>query len=204
MTSAMTFAEFDLSVFGVSKERSLAPALDLPSRLRQGDVQAVAEAYDKFASSVRAFAKRLIGDAEAAEDLVHDVFVTLPSAVRNFRGESSFKTFLISIAVNHARHHLRAAARRRAAMQRYAEQPEASGDDPEYLLRRRQLAELLSTAMDELPIDQRVAFVLCDVEERPSPEVAAIVGVSEATVRTRLFHARRKLRQRLEQIGVTR
>ena len=204
MTSAMTFAEFDLSVFGVSKERSLAPALDLPSRLRQGDVQAVAEAYDKFASSVRAFAKRLIGDAEAAEDLVHDVFVTLPSAVRNFRGESSFKTFLISIAVNHARHHLRAAARRRAAMQRYAEQPEASGDDPEYLLRRRQLAEQLSTAMDELPIDQRVAFVLCDVEERPSPEVAAIVGVSEATVRTRLFHARRKLRQRLEQIGVTR
>lgn len=204
MTSAMTFAEFDLSVFGVSKERTLAPALDLPNRIRQGEIEAVAEAYDKFAGSVRAFAKRLIGDPEAAEDLVHDVFVTLPSAVRNFRGESSFKTFLISIAVNHARHHLRAAARRRAAMQRYAEQPEAGGDDPEYLLRRRQLAELLSTAMDELPIDQRVAFVLCDVEERPSPEVAAIVGVPEATVRTRLFHARRKLRQRLEQIGVTR
>ena len=111
MTSAMTFAEFDLSVFGVSKERSLAPVLDLPSRLRQGDIEAVAEAYDKFAGSVRAFAKRLIGDTEAAEDLVHDVFVTLPSAIRNFRGESSFKTFLISIAVNHARHHLRAAAR---------------------------------------------------------------------------------------------
>jgi RNA polymerase sigma-70 factor (ECF subfamily) len=204
MTSAMTFAEFDLSVFGMSEERLKAPPLDLPGRLREGDVQAVAEAYDQFAETVRAFARRLTGDAEAAEDLVHDVFVTLPSAIRNFRGESSLKTFLVSIAVNHARHHLRAAARRRSAMQRYSEQPESSVDDPEHLLRRRQLADLLSSALDELPLDQRVAFVLCDVEERPSPEVASIVGVPEATVRTRLFHARRKLRERLEQIGVTR
>ena len=171
MTSAMTFAEFDLSVIGVSKERVLATAPDLPSRLRDGDVQAVAEAYDQYAGTVRAFAKRLIGDADAAEDLVHDVFVTLPTAVRNFRGESSFKTFLVSIAVNHARHHLRAATRRRAAMQRYAEQPEAACDDPEHLLRRRQLADLLTSVMDELPVDQRVAFVLCDVEERPSPKL---------------------------------
>jgi RNA polymerase sigma-70 factor (ECF subfamily) len=204
MTSAMTFAEFDLSVFGVSQGRVSAAPPDLAERVRDGDVQAVAEAYDQFADTVRAFARRLTGDPEAAEDLVHDVFVTLPSAIRNFRGESSFKTFLVSIAVNHSRHHLRAAARRRVAMQRYAEQPEPSADDPEHQARRRQLADLLSSALDELPIDQRVAFVLCDVEERPSPEVASIVGVPEATVRTRLFHARRKLRERLERIGVER
>lgn len=200
----MSFAEFDLSIFGVSEQRFQTPALDLPSRLRRGDVQAVADAYDEYADTVRAFARRLIGDFDAAEDLVHDVFVTLPSAVKNFRGESSFKTFLVSIAINHARHHLRAAARRRAAMQRYSEQPPVDVDNPEQMLRRRQLAELLTSVMDELPIDQRVAFVLCDVEERASPEVAAIVGVPEATVRTRLFHARRKLRRRLEQAGVSR
>ncbi len=200
----MTFAEFDLSVMGVSQERVPASPLDLPGRLREGEVQAVAEAYDQYAETVRAFARRLVGDAQAAEDLVHDVFVTLPSAIRNFRGESSFKTFLVSIAVNHARHHLRGATRRRAAMQRYAEQPETGVEDPERQLQRRQLAVLLSSALDELPLEQRVAFVLCDVEERPSPEAAAIVNVPEATIRTRLFHARRKLRQRLEQIGVVR
>ena len=204
MASAMTFAEFDLSVFGVSRERLHAPPMDLASRVREGDVQAVAEAYDQFSGAVRAFARRLLGDVEAAEDLVHDVFVTLPSAVRNFRGDASFKTFLLSIAVNHTRHHLRGAARRRAAMQRYADEPETNSDDPENLLRRRQFADQLLTALDELPLDQRVAFVLCDVEERPSPEVAVIIGVPEATVRTRLFHARRKLRQRLEQVGVNR
>jgi RNA polymerase sigma-70 factor (ECF subfamily) len=56
--------------------------------------------------------------------------------------------------------------------------------------------------MDELPIEQRVAFVLCEVEEKSSREVAAIAGVPEATVRTRLFHAKRKLRALLEEEGV--
>ena len=53
-----------------------------------------------------------------------------------------------------------------------------------------------------LPIEQRVAFVLCEVEERTSREVAEIVGAPEATVRTRLFHAKRKLREELSKRGL--
>ena len=56
----------------------------------------------------------------------------------------------------------------------------------------------LTRALDDLPLDQRVAFVLCEVEERTSREVAEIVGVPEATVRTRLFHAKKKLRVLLQ------
>ncbi len=66
---------------------------------------------------MRAFAKRLVGETAATEDLVHEVFVTLPKAIRGYRGDSSLRTFLISIAVNHARHHVRAAVRRRRAME---------------------------------------------------------------------------------------
>jgi RNA polymerase sigma-70 factor (ECF subfamily) len=143
-----------------------------------------------------------VGDAQSAEDLVHDVFVTLPTAIRSFRGDSSLRTFLVSIAINHSRHHLRAAARRRAALQRLQEQPCNGVTDPEHSVRQRQLAELLTRLLDELPLEQRVAFVLCDVEERSSPEAAAIIGAPEATVRTRLFHARRKLRELFEQRGI--
>ena len=57
---------------------------------------------------MRAFARRLVGDPEAAEDLVHEVFVSLPRAIRRYREQSSLRTFLISIAVNHARHFVRA------------------------------------------------------------------------------------------------
>jgi RNA polymerase sigma-70 factor (ECF subfamily) len=199
----MTVFGFELAILGVSHERAEPRALDLPGRLRAGQSEAVAEAYDLYADSIRAFARRLVGDSQSAEDLVHDVFVTLPSAIHNFRGDSSLRTFLVSVAINHARHHLRAATRRRAALQRFGEQPQNLAEDPEHAVRQRQLAELLTSLLDELPLEQRVAFVLCEVEERSSPEAAAIVGVPEATMRTRLFHARRKLRELLEQRGIT-
>ncbi len=59
----------------------------------------------------------------------------------------------------------------------------------------------LTRALDTLPIEQRIAFVLCEVEERSSPDAAEIVGVPEGTLRTRLFHAKRKLREQLAREG---
>jgi RNA polymerase sigma-70 factor (ECF subfamily) len=171
---------------------------ELSVRIAQGDVDAVAEAYTLHHGAVRAFARRLVGDEAVAEDLVHEVFVTLPSAIRRFRNDSTLRTFLISIAVNHARHHVRAASRRRSALERYSEHPRADAPStPEQDVERKRLALMLSKALDALPVDQRVAFVLCEVEERSSREVSEIVDAPEATVRTRLFHARKKLRELL-------
>jgi RNA polymerase sigma-70 factor (ECF subfamily) len=168
-------------------------------RLERGDPSAVGEVYDQHHAAVRAFAKRLVGDSSASEDLVHDVFVALPKAIAGYRGDSSLRTFLIGIAVNHARHHVRAAARRRTAVEKLGREPKSLAADPEHDARRRELARLLTRALDELSLDHRVAFVLCEVEERSSREVAEIVGVPEATVRTRLFHAKKKLRVLLEE-----
>ena len=181
---------------------SSADEHDLASRLAAGEPAAVGEAYDQHHRAVRAFASRLVGDAAAAEDLVHDVFVALPKAIRGYRFESSLRTFLISIAVNHARHHVRAATRRRAAIGRYALEPEGNSADPEHEQRRKELASLLTRALDNLPLEQRVTFVLCEVEERTSREVGEITGVPEATVRTRLHHAKKKLREALSTEGL--
>ena len=174
---------------------------DLAVRLAAADPAAVGEVYDRYHRAVRAFASRLVGDAAAAEDLVHEVFVALPRAMKGYRFESSLRTFLISIAVNHARHHVRAATRRRAAVSRLALEPEGSVADPEQLQRRKELASLLTRALDTLPLEQRVTFVLCEVEERSSREVAEITGVPEGTVRTRLHHAKKKLREELSTEG---
>ena len=62
---------------------------------------------------------------------------------------------------------------------------------------RRQLADRLALALDALAHDQRVAFVLCEVEERSAVEVAQILDVPEGTIRSRVFHARRRLRELL-------
>lgn len=174
---------------------------ELIARLADRNTQAVAEAYDQHHAAVRAFAKRLLGDASSAEDLVHEVFVALPSAMQRFRGQSSLRTFLIGIAVQHAKHHVRAATRRRAALARLEREPHGSPLDPETAARRRELSQALTRALDTLPIEQRIAFVLCEVEERSSPDAAEIVGVPEGTLRTRLFHAKRKLREQLAREG---
>src|SRR5512141_2518866 len=59
-----------------------------------------------------------------AEDLVHDTFVALPRAIRGFRGEASLRSFLIGVAVNHAKRHIRTAVRRRRATEKLAAQQE--------------------------------------------------------------------------------
>ena len=169
--------------------------------LREGDLAALGKVYDEHHAAVRTFARRLIGE-EAAEDLVHDTFLTLPKALRRWNGSGSLRTFIIGIAVNHARHHVRAASRRRLAMARFAQEPERAQQSQERETEQRKLAGLLLRALDSLSFDHRTTFVLCEVEDRPSPEVAQILGIPEATVRTRLFNARKQLRSWLEQEGV--
>ncbi|MFT3696944.1 MAG: RNA polymerase sigma factor [Kofleriaceae bacterium] len=174
------------------------PESDLVSRLRDGDRDAVEQAYVAHHAAVRGFARKLVGDVDTAEDLVHDTFVALPRAIRGFRGEASLRSFLIGVAINHAKRHIRSAMRRRKATERFAEVPRESEVHADVALERSRLAERLSRALDDLPIDQRVVFVLCEAEQRTSVEVAAIVGAPEGTVRTRLMHAKKKLREALE------
>jgi RNA polymerase sigma-70 factor, ECF subfamily len=184
------------------REREETAESDLVKRLKAGSTEAIGEVYDLHHEHVRRFARTLVGDAGTAEDLVHEVFVSLPGAISRFQGASSLRTFLIAIAVNHARHHLRSAARRRAAMERLALEPlHESPADPEKHADQVRLAEALVRALDKLPLDQRVAFVLCEIEERSVNEVAKIVDAPEGTVRTRVFHARKKLRDELERGG---
>jgi RNA polymerase sigma-70 factor (ECF subfamily) len=179
-----------------------APEAALPVRLAAGDEAALREAYRANHVTLRRFARRLVGgDAAAADDLVHEVFVRLPRAVRRMRPETPLASFLVSIAVNHARHHVRAAARRRRAQARLAREPRPAGVPPDRDVERRQLAQALVEALDQLPLDQRVAFVLCEVEERTSGDAAALVGTNDSTMRARLFHAKRKLRVLLSAWG---
>jgi RNA polymerase sigma-70 factor (ECF subfamily) len=170
----------------------------LIERLARGDESALHEAYRQHRPVLLRFARRLVGDGPSADDLVHEVFVRLPRAIRRLQPGTPLGAFLVAVALNHARHHVRSAARRRRTQARLALEPRPpSGGAPDGELERRQLAAALTTALDRLPIDQRIAFVLCTVEERTSVDAAALAGTNESTMRARLFHARRKLREQL-------
>jgi RNA polymerase sigma-70 factor (ECF subfamily) len=199
--------KLDLAAFGHWFSRSpgaqVAPRSEeelLVESLRRGEAAAIDRAYRAHHAALRAFAQRLVGESAAAEDLVHDVFVALPDAARRFRGESSLRTFLLGIAAKRSRRHVRSASRRRALLERVRDEGRPArvpGDDGT----RGEQARALARALDQLPVAQRTAFVLCEVEQRSAAEAALILGVVEATVRTRCFHARKKLRELLREVA---
>jgi RNA polymerase sigma-70 factor (ECF subfamily) len=174
----------------------------LLSALARGDADALRDVYRRQHEMVRAFARRLLGSDADAEEIVQDVFVDLPRAIRRFRGDCSLGTFVMSVTVNHARHFMRAAGRRRAAHSRLAEQllvEELRAPATDEASEREELARALLHAMGRLPDEQRLAFVLCDVEERSSAEAARILDIPASTLRSRVGAARHALRALLEE-----
>lgn len=188
-----------LQIDAVGADGSFAES-SLWDGVARGDAEAIREVYRSHHVTVRAFAGRLLGDAVLAEDLVHDVFVALPRAVRRFRGDSSLEGFLIGIAVNLARRHLRASKRRRAALSKLAAEPSSSSMSPDQAASDRELTERLMRALDQLPDKLRVSFVLVQIEERDASEVSALLRVPASTVRARVRAARARL-QSFEHFG---
>jgi len=172
----------------------------LAAAVAAGDLSALGKLYDEHHAAVRAFARRLI-DKAGAEDLVHDTFLTLPKALGRWNGESSLRTFIMGIAINHARHRVRSRSRFGFAMLRFSREPERTERNPEQHSEQKRLAEMLRRALETLSFDHRTTFVLCEVEERTSVEAAEILGIPEGTVRTRLHHAKQKLRAALIKEG---
>ncbi len=143
-----------------STMRALSLAADTPeetllSRLRGGDTHALGEVYDQHHEAVRAFACRLVGDAGIAEDLVHEVFVALPRVIKRFAGESTLRSFLTGVVINHARHHVRSASRRRAMLTKVGREPLPESRSPESSAEGQAFLVVLNRALDALPLDQR-------------------------------------------------
>lgn len=159
---------------------------------RQGERQAWLELYRRHQHRVRAFARRLLGSPADADDLVHDVFADLPRILGNYRAKAPLESFLLGVAARRAQHFTRTAKRRHHYE---SAAPIAQAEPgPDVTTERLQLAEKLQNALDALPLEQRVAFVMCEIEERSSVEVAEILGERDGTIRARLLLARRKLR----------
>ena len=169
----------------------------LVARVVAGERGALVELYREQQHRVRAFARRVLGSDSSADDLVHELFLDAPTVLRNFRGESTVGSFLVGVAAHRAKHHVRAAMRRRHAEDRASQEPPPSTPTPERELQRRELAAGLERALAGLPLDQRIAFVMCEVEERSSVEVAALLGERDGTIRGRLHLAKKKLREAL-------
>ena len=147
-------------------------------------------------------AMNLLGDREEALDLSQEVFLRVFRTICRFRGQSSLRTWIYRIAVNQARNRHRFWRRRHRADQVSLDQHIAAHGDfpsgreltPDRLLARKELAMTLQRALDALPVDQRFAIVLREVDGLSYEEISFSLGVSIGTVKSRLTRARQTLR----------
>ena len=164
----------------------------LVTSARAGSSDALAELYVNFAAPVMALAYRLTGSTHDAEDVLHDVFLGLPEALRRYDERGSLDGWIKRVAARVALTRLRAAARRR-------EVPLDAGPEPARDAEARMLDDraALERAIARLPDSLRVVFVLKDVEGYSHAEIAALLGISRAASEVRLFRAVRRLRDTL-------
>jgi RNA polymerase sigma-70 factor (ECF subfamily) len=152
-------------------------------------------------------ARRITRTREDAEDVVQQTFQKAFTHLLKFEGRSSFSTWLTRIAITEALMLLRRSRGLREVgiddlngnqkSTAPLEVPDAS-PDPEAIYSHQEQAEMLSAAINELPHGTRRVIQLRELDERSSEESARIMGISVAALKGRMFHGRRKLRERLK------
>jgi RNA polymerase sigma-70 factor, ECF subfamily len=140
-----------------------------------------------------------------AEEAVQAAYLSAFASIGSFQGRSSLSTWLTRIVINEALGRRRAEERRHsqleqegvAVMEAYREKlmRGSEPDAPDVSVAREQIRRLIEQAVGELPDLFRTVFVLREIEELSSEETASILDVPVATVKTRLFRARRQLRK---------
>lgn len=131
------------------------------------------------------------------EDLTQKVFIDAGRGLRTFRGDSKASTWLFSIASRVVLSHLESRRRHLALIERLEGQIEERSTSMERRLEQRQELELVWRCLLRIKPKKRMVFVMHRIEGRSGKEIAEILQIEEATVWTRLHHARRELLEQL-------
>jgi RNA polymerase sigma-70 factor (ECF subfamily) len=182
----------------------------LVARCKGNDLAAFDEIVERYQHKIYGYVKRLVGNETDAEDITQEVFLKALNSLHRFREESSLQTWLFRIATNLCRDAHRRRQREKGWLSLWRQTDEQSDaeeggyvdppDDrfnPEKLLLREELSNMLNKAIGQLPLAMREVFVLHDMEQMPYEEIAQALGVPLGTVKSRLFHARARLRESL-------
>ena len=180
----------------------------LVARAQAGDAAAFDELVVKYSPRLYGLIYNMTSNHEDTNDMLQDVFAKAYRAIKGFRGKSSFYTWIHTIAVNMTLNFLKKRGRRYhlslddvdASIQNDKEFIEATSTSSP--VREADLAELqrrLNEAMMKLSDEHRAVVTMFHIQGMPHAEISKILGVSEGTVRSRLFYANRQLQNYLDE-----
>jgi RNA polymerase sigma-70 factor, ECF subfamily len=178
------------------------PDATLIARIATGDRLAMHAFFARHKTRVYRFILRLIGDAASCDDLTSEVFLAVWRRADKFRGRAAASTWLLAIARFKALEELR--RRRDTAPDPEELDANDPAADPEASWADKHRGAILRKCLGALSREHRTIIDLVYYHEKSVQEVAAIVGIPCATVKTRMFYARKKLATLLAAQGVTR
>jgi len=161
-------------------------------RIAKGDQLAMRTLFGRHRVPLYRWLLRLVGDESSAEDLLSDVFLDVWRQAAAFEARSSVSTWLLAIA----RYKALSARRRRTDAEldeKIASRVADPADDPEVVLQKKTQRELLRHSLPRLSPEHGEVIDLVYFHGKSVIEVAEIVGIATATVKTRMFYARKKL-----------
>jgi RNA polymerase sigma-70 factor (ECF subfamily) len=165
---------------------------ELSARAAAGDHEAFGRLVERYAAQARRLARAILGTDEDADDAAQDGFLAALRGLERYDPTRPFGPWLLRIVAN-------AASDRRRRLRVRATDPipddsPAREAGPDQVADRNALRGALLAALQQLPVRQRIAVVMFDVEGYSHREIAEVVKVPEGTVRSDVFHARRALR----------
>jgi len=178
----------------------------LVERVQAGDRRAFDLLVAKYQRRLMRLVSRLVHDPAEAEDVVQETFIKAYRALRHFRGESAFYTWLYRIGINTAKNFLVTQGRRApTSTENDAERAEGFDDadslrdinTPESVLASKQIAYTVNAAMEALPLELRTAIVLREIEGLSYEEISEVMSCPIGTVRSRIFRAREVIAEKL-------
>ncbi len=165
----------------------------LIGELKQGSNEALRQIYMEYKDNLLTIAASLLHDPWAAEDVLHDVFVSFAAGIRSFKIRGSLKNYLIASVVNRARDVFRRKKHHLVELEE-AGQIAADSRDPGWSAAFSEESKLLTDALAQLPPDQRETIVLHLTGGMKFKEIAQMQGISISTVQGRYRYGLEKLR----------
>jgi len=176
---------------------------DLIGRIAQGDRLAMQVLFARHQVRLYRFVLRFVGNQAAAEDVISEVFLDVWRQADRFEGRSAVSTWLLAIARFKA-----LSSMRRKPEEELDEETAAaiedSSDDPEVAVQKMDKSEALRACLQKLSPEHREVIDLVYYHDQSVEDVAKIIGIPEATVKTRMFYARKQMSELLKTAGIDR
>ena len=179
---------------------------ELVRQVQAGIISAYNLLVVRYQHRVVKIAQKYVSDFADASDIAQEAFIKAYKALPNFRGESSFYTWLYRIVTNAAKNFLDSSSRQRSQVDvddevLNASSPEALTDrqTPDSIIESEELKKVILKAVGELPKELREAFMLRELEGLSYDEISEKAGVPIGTVRSRIFRARQYIESKMEQ-----